>query len=414
MPVRSEPDLPWGVYIQVPFCTAKCTYCNFPTGVVAPSWFGPYVEAVCREIGQHRALYQRAGLAGWTTVSRKIPVDTLYVGGGTPGLLGVDGLARLLAAVRESFDCRWIEATLEADPHEVTEPIAAAWRALGFNRISLGVQSLHDGELRAVGRRHRPQEVSRAVMALRTAGFDNFSFDLIVGLPGQSLASWQATLAQAIALEPPHLSIYLLELDEASRLGREALAGGTRYGADRLPSDDEMASCYEFAQQRLAEAGYQQYEISNWALPGYASRHNQKYWWRHPYLGFGAGAHSFDGQQRWANVESPERYLRAISRGEPALAEQRTLSAQAALEEEIFLGLRCRAGIRPAELARRYGVDLSVAVERLCRDGLLESIGDAVRIPPHLLTVANEIIVRMLAEVETRSGVPQLACSEGP
>ena len=228
------------------------------------------------------------------------------------------------------------EVTLEADPETITPEKAAAWLAAGINRISLGAQSFHDAELKPAGRMHRREDIFAAIAHLRAAGFANISLDLIAGLPYQTAASWQASVEEALRLRPEHISIYLFEVDEGSRLGRELLSGGSRYSAAAVPSDDAMAESYEFACERLREAGYDHYEISNWALPGFRSRHNLKYWRREPYLGFGAGAHSFDGRWRWANAHDPAAYAAAIEQGRLPVEQLEEVTPKQALEEELF------------------------------------------------------------------------------
>lgn len=386
-----------GVYVQVPFCQAKCTYCNFATGVFPASIHEPYVAAVCLEIGLHAELYRKSGLARWQAAAPEFSVDTIYVGGGTPSLLDPALLARILHSVREHFPCALEEITLEADPETVNPENAAAWLEAGFNRISLGVQSFADAELRASGRRHRRSDVLAAAERLRAAGFDNLSFDLIAGLPHQSPASWQASLDELLAMRPRHASIYLLELDDGSRLGREALGGGRRYGVPALPDDDAVAACYESACSRLAGHGYDHYEISNWALAGFRSRHNLKYWQRQPYLGFGAGAHSFDGTERWANAHDPAVYVAALGQSRLALDERERVSAEQALEEELFLGLRQLDGIDLAAIEERYRIPLGDRVGPLVADGLLENHGGRLRLAPSRVAVSNEIFVRLLA-----------------
>ncbi|HLJ41094.1 MAG TPA: coproporphyrinogen-III oxidase family protein, partial [Candidatus Acidoferrales bacterium] len=244
-----------GIYVQVPFCQTKCTYCNFHTGVVARSLFRPYVDAVCRELLQSRAL-------------RDITVDTVYLGGGTPSLLEPADLARVMEAIRHNYSCALQEVTLEADPETITAEKAAAWLDAGINRISMGVQSLNSEELRAAGRMHRREDVYRAMEILRAAGFRNISMDLIAGLPHQTRETWESSVRELIALRPEHISIYLLEVDDGSRLGKELISGGTKYGATAVPTDDAMADFYESACATLAAAGFEHYEISNWSLPG--------------------------------------------------------------------------------------------------------------------------------------------------
>ncbi len=384
-----------GIYVQVPFCQAKCSYCNFSTGVFSPAIHEPYASALCREIRDHGRLYRDANLAGWSGAPR-YEVDTLYVGGGTPSLLDPAYLEKIVQAVRETFPGVLEEATLEADPESITTERARAWRAAGFNRISLGAQSFHDNELKAVGRRHRREDIFTAARLLGEAGFDNLSFDLIAGLPHQTIESWQASLDELLRLGPAHISIYILEIDEASRLGREALAGGQRYGVGSLPGEDQMADFYEWACARLPENGYEHYEISNWAKPGFRSRHNLKYWRRDPYLGFGAGAHSFDGRQRWANTHDPSAYVAAIGQGRLALDEREAVDSRQALQEELFLGLRQLDGIDLRAIENRYGVRLAERVDPLAAEGLVEMTGGWLRLAPSRLAVSNEVFVRLL------------------
>jgi putative oxygen-independent coproporphyrinogen III oxidase len=384
-----------GVYVQAPFCQSKCTYCNFPTGVFSREIYGPYADALCREIRDHAALYRGAHLAGWDS-EPPFEVDTLYVGGGTPSLLDTGSLEKVVDAVLQAFPGTIEEATLEADPETVTEQRARAWRAAGFNRISLGAQSFHDAELRLVGRRHRRDDIYTAIALLTAAGFDNISLDLIAGLPHQTMESWRISLSRLLDLKPAHVSIYILELDEASRLGKEALSGGRRYSADSLPSDDQMADFYEFACARLAVAGYEHYEISNWAATGFRSRHNLKYWRREPYLGFGAGAHSFDGIERWANVHAPAAHIEALRQGRLALESREAVDSQKALEEELFLGLRQLDGIDLDAIENRYRVSLADRVMPLAAEGLVEFSDGRLRLAPSRLTVSNEVFVRLL------------------
>jgi len=382
-----------GAYIQVPFCQTKCTYCNFHTGVVSSGRFAPYVEAVRREIAVHRALFDAAGIS-WP--SEPCCVDTVYIGGGTPSLLDPSLLAGLLRAVREKFSCTWSEVTLEADPETIEPEKAARWVADGINRISFGSQSFVDEELKAAGRMHRRADIYRAVPILLDAGIRNISFDLIAGLPKQTRVSWRHSLAECIALAPEHVSVYMMEIDQGSRLGLEVLQGGARYSARDLPSEEAMTEFYELAQAELGAAGYEQYEISNWANPGFASKHNLKYWRREPYLGFGAGAHSFSGTQRWANLHDAAAYVSAIESGRSAVENVEAVTRESALEEEFFLGLRQLAGIDLTRIERQYGVDLREKVGRLTSHGMVERRGDILRLAPAKLSVSNEVLVELL------------------
>jgi oxygen-independent coproporphyrinogen-3 oxidase len=376
-----------GVYVQVPFCQTKCTYCNFHTGPVAQSLYNPFVDAVVREI-ELRGGSSEEWLRG--------AIDTVYVGGGTPSLLEPAAMARVLAALRKQLVCAWEEVTLEADPETINAEKAAAWRAAGFNRISMGAQSFSNTELQAAGRMHRRKDIVSAVSALRVAGFQNISCDLIAGLPHQTAASWENSIGELLALRPEHISIYMMEIDEGSRLGREVLAGGSRYSAGALPSDDAMAEFYEQACERLAAVGYVHYEISNWALPGRESRHNLKYWRREPYLGLGAGAHSFSGTQRWANAHDAAAYVGAIQQGRIPVEQAEAVGAAEALNEELFLGLRLLEGIDFVDIQQRYNVSLAPRFDALRAAGLVEVQGTRVKLAAARLAVSNEVFVELL------------------
>jgi oxygen-independent coproporphyrinogen-3 oxidase len=386
-----------GVYIQVPFCQTKCTYCNFHTGVVSPGRFAPYVAAVCREIDEHSKFLNSAGVAfGDVSSPGALCVDTVYFGGGTPSLLEPELLSQMLQALRSKFQCSFTEVTLEADPETIDSQKAGQWTEAGFNRISFGTQSFVDEELKAAGRMHRREDIYRAVPILRAAGIGNISFDLIAGLPKQTNASWRKSLDEAVALDPAHISIYIMEIDEGSRLGLEVLQSGSRYSARDIPSEEAMADFYEVAQAELKAAGYVQYEISNWARPGFESQHNLKYWKREPYFGFGAGAHSFFGAQRWANRHDAAAYVGAISEGKSAIESVDGVTPAMALEEEFFLGLRRLSGIDLSRIERVYGVCLSEKVAELAARGMVEKQGALLRLSANKLSVSNEIIVELL------------------
>jgi oxygen-independent coproporphyrinogen-3 oxidase len=394
-----------GVYVQVPFCQTKCTYCNFHTGVVATSRFAPYVEAVCGEIRGHRELLRAAGIrwgsGEWRVTSGEqegpqFVVDTVYIGGGTPSLLNPDHLREILAAIQETFPSELVEVTLEADPETVETGKAAAWVAAGINRASFGVQSFVDKELVAAGRMHRREDIYRAVPILRAAGIRNISFDLIAGLPHQTRESWRQSLDELVSLGPEHVSVYLLEIDEGSRLGAELLGDGKKYNAGAVPSEDEMAEFYETAQERLGAAGYHHYEISNWAKPGFESKHNLKYWRREPYLGFGAGAHSFSGTERWANAHDAAAYVSAVQGGRLPVEQHEKLTAESALEEELFLGLRQLDGIDVGRIEREYGASLAARFDPLALAGLVKRNGSIVRLAPEKLSVSNEVFVELM------------------
>jgi len=384
-----------GIYIQVPFCQTKCTYCNFHTGVVSRDRYQPYANAVCREIG---------GVAE----ARQLSADTGYFGGGTPSLLDPAALAEILGALRANFLLEAPEITLEADPETITPEKANSWRASGFNRTSLGVQSFNDRELQSTGRMHRRGDIARATETLRAAGFDNISVDLIIGLPHQTRESWEQSVSELIDLRPEHISIYMLEVDEGSHLGKESLAGGARYSAPAIPPDDTQAEFYDSACTRLATAGYDHYEISNWALAGRRSRHNLKYWQREPYLGLGAGAHSFDGKTRWANVHDSAQYVAMIEQGISPREQIEPVTSEQAFEEEFFLGLRQLDGIDLAQIARRYAFSnangsserfatIRRQIDSLRTQRLLDLEGNRLRLSQKHLAITNSILAELLA-----------------
>jgi oxygen-independent coproporphyrinogen-3 oxidase len=268
--------------------------------------------------------------------------------------------------------------------------------AAGINRVSFGVQSFVDKELVAAGRMHRRADIYRAVPMLREAGIRNISFDLIAGLPHQTKESWRQSLEELAGLAPVHVSVYLLEIDEGSRLGKELLQGGGKYSAGAVPSEDEMAEFYEMAQETLEAAGYHHYEISNWAKPGFEAKHNLKYWRREPYLGFGAGAHSFSGAERWANAHDAAAYVSAVQGGQLPVEQHERLTAEGALEEELFLGLRQLDGIDVVRIEREYGVAVKARFDRLASAGWVERQGSVVRLAAGKLSVSNEVFVELM------------------
>ena len=306
----------------------------------------------------------------------------MYLGGGTPSSMELAALEAILAAVPGK---PWTEATLEASPGTITAEKARAWHACGINRVSLGVQSFVRQEIAATGRKHSAETVVSDLEMLRQAGIDNFNIDLIAGLASQTAASWRESLDWIERIVPPHVSVYMLEIDDDSRLGREALLGGVRYSAANIPSDSETADMYEFAVERLKALGIPRYEISNFARPGFESVHNLKYWQLRPYIGFGADAHSFDGTQRWQNAESPAEY---VTRGAGPRPAQTNLS-----EEKFFVSLRLSAGIRPTPDEWRT---FAAPIRRFLNEGLLESQGDTLRLTGRGVMLSNEVFQEFL------------------
>jgi oxygen-independent coproporphyrinogen-3 oxidase len=368
--------------------------------VVSRERYGPYAEAICREITES-AKNSRFGSSNETRV-----IDTVYLGGGTPSLLEADALQKILDTLRNEIGFArlddgeiqvGLEITLEADPETITREKALAWIAAGFNRVSLGVQSFNDVELKAAGRMHRRADIFSASAMLRDAGFANVSLDLIAGLAYQTRRSWEESVMRLTEVRPEHVSIYMLEIDEGSHLGKESLAGGSRYSAGSIPSDDAIADSYEWARERLRTAGYDHYEISNWGLPGFRSRHNLKYWRREPYIGYGAGAHSYDGTKRWANLHDSARYVTCIEQGVSPREQEQVVTLSEALEEELFLGLRQIDGVDLTRIEQAYEVDLTERVAELRAQGLVELNGRQLRLAPNRLAVSNSVFVELLS-----------------
>jgi oxygen-independent coproporphyrinogen III oxidase len=352
-----------GVYISYPFCTQKCSFCNFASGVSSVQIKADYRRVLLDEIHRH----------DW----RWAP-ETAYFGGGTPSLMPREELDRLMSAIaRQSLT----EVTLECAPGTFEPKAAEGWKVLGINRISLGVQSFITAELRQTGRRHTAETVRDDIAVLRAAGIDNINIDLIAGLPGQTRESWNLSLDWIERLQPPHVSVYIFELDEDSRLGREALSGGSRYGVNLLPDDDLVAELYETAVHRLETLGIHRYEISNFARDGWQSRHNLKYWQLEPYIGFGLDAHSFDGSRRWSNPDTLESYLH---RNDPQIAELTDAS-----EEHFFVGLRLSSGIEPTpdEWSR-----FAIPISKWTAAGMLEQQGARLRLSNRGVLLSNEVL----------------------
>jgi len=362
-----------GIYISWPFCAQKCTYCNFASGVLPRELQDGYTGALRSEIAAHKWEWE---------------AETLFIGGGTPSGMEPAELTGLLRA----FPARaWREATLEAAPGTLTREHILAWREAGINRVSLGVQSFIKSELARTGRKHTAEIVESDVRLLREHGIENINLDLIAGLPGQNAASWQRSLDAALALNVPHLSVYMLEVDEDSRLGSEILLGGMRYGANDVPSDDQIGDFYESAVERLAAQGIHRYEISNFARPGAESLHNLKYWTRAPYIGFGADAHSFDGARRWQNVESAREYVERSQRGEAVRSE---VTSPDPVEEKFYVGLRLAAGVHADERDwQRYGATF----EHFLATGILERANGNLRLTPRGVMVSNEVFQEFIS-----------------
>jgi oxygen-independent coproporphyrinogen-3 oxidase len=377
-----------GLYLHIPFCQAICSYCNFNRGLLDEALKARYVGALDQEI--------RLGGGGRSpeTSGQARHVDTVFFGGGTPSLLDPEEVERLITACRESFSVsEGAEVTLEANPETLTVERLRAIRRAGVTRLSVGVQSFDDAELARLGRIHSASRARDAIAAAARVGFESVSLDLMFWLPGQSLASWRATIDQALQLPVDHLSLYLLELYPSAPL-KEALARG---GAPQV-SDDLAADMYLEALERLDLAGFEQYEISNVARPGHASRHNVKYWQGGQWRGFGCGAHSTVDGVRWRNVSATSEYVDRMRAGEPVGIDRRALAPGERLEEALFTGLRLTAGVSRRDVGLRHGVDPWLRYgERLAPfidDGLMWQTADADRfgLTRRGMLVANELL----------------------
>ncbi len=387
-----------GLYIQIPFCASKCSFCNFSSRVERAEVYAEYAQALLREIDHYPDI---AALAGIDRSICNSQIDSIYIGGGTPAVLGSHRLAEIVAALKRRLHfAPAIEFTLEATPGSADYKFLRHARAIGINRLSIGAQTFDDRELRAVGRLHSADDTRALVRDARQQGIENISLDLIAGLPFQTADSWQASLEAVRELMPVHVSVYIFEIDEKSRLGREVLRHGSHYHASDVPSEDFMADAYESAREFLAAAGYAQYEISNFALPGCESRHNQKYWRLEPYIGLGAGSHSFDGSHRWSNVVEPHAYAHQLSGGNSPVEDFRRISDQEQLEEFFFLGLRQTEGVDLEAACERWGFEQVArwepVIARLKREGWLEQNLKRICVPQRAFLVSNEIFQEFL------------------
>jgi oxygen-independent coproporphyrinogen-3 oxidase len=382
-----------GIYIQIPFCSSKCTFCNFSSSVERSSIFDLYARMLWREVdGLRRHL--PAQCISVDLLSHM--VDSIYMGGGTPALLGAERLNLIVEALRDLL--HWgenVEFTIETTPGSVSAGLLRSFRELGINRLSIGAQTFDEQELGATGRLHTVNETVDLVSQARKVGFANISLDLIAGLPHQSKESFRHSLEATAKLRPEHVSMYLFEVDDKSRLGREMVHGGDRYHAAFVPTDDFMADAYGIGCAFLASEGYIQYEISNFALPGFGSIHNQKYWRLAPYLGLGAGAHSFDGARRWANQVDVRHYLARLQSEESPIDDVRILTPEELSEEFFFLGLRQVKGVDLEVVRQRWSSEFlkrwEDKIEQLCGQGWVIRSGENVRMVREAYLISNEI-----------------------
>jgi oxygen-independent coproporphyrinogen III oxidase len=382
----------FSLYIHIPFCTHRCSYCDFNTYAGQEKQIPDYVDALCREI---TSVAQSSG--------SRLPVHTIFFGGGTPSLLSVHQVAHILSTAAAVFDLLPdTEITLEANPGTVSLPYLQELRRSGVNRLSFGMQSADRDDLRLLDRRHLQNEVALAVQWARSAGFDHLSLDLIYGLPDQSLARWERSLSAALALQPDHLSLYALTIEPGTVLFRRS-----RQGLLPQPDDDLSAEMYDLASEVLQSSGFFQYEISNWARRGgdgviKACLHNLQYWRNQPYLGFGAGAHGFANGQRTANVNGIRAFVKRCTEGQagpfpagPAVQESTAIDRTAEMQETMMVGLRLTdEGISRSAFEARFGVALNEVygkeIECLVERGLLEA-GERIRLTKKARILGNQV-----------------------
>jgi len=373
-----------GIYIHIPFCKSRCSYCDFATGLYQTELAERYVQAVIVDLQTTRA----------DELSRI--VDTIYFGGGTPSMLSSDQIERILAVVHRRFQIdSKAEVTIEINPGSVTKTKLKEFRKLGINRASFGAQTFHDDELARLGRSHSAGDTLRTFEYLRAADFDNISFDLIAGLPGQAMIQWQENVDRSLGLRPEHLSFYLLEVH-----ANTPLAQHIERGIQPKPDEDLAAEMYKWMLERACDAGYEHYEISNLCLPGFESRHNTKYWQGNAYYGFGCSAHSFDGRTlRWSNERDVAAYVNAIENKQTPIVEQTQLSDNERRAEAVFLGMRLMKGVDTREYEQSFGVDLRVEhnedLSRFYEAGLIEFDGDVLRLTRAGALMSNEVFAAL-------------------
>ena len=376
-----------GIYLHIPFCRSRCSYCDFATDVYKNTeTVERYVSALVNEI----KFFESSNLNH--PLTQKVPtrgVDTIYFGGGTPSLLTPKQLEKILDAIYGKFSIETnSEITMEMNPATVTQETLREYKSLGVNRASFGAQTFDDSELKRLGRKHTAQDVRETIELLRSADFDNVSFDLIAGLPRQTLKDWERNLDEALKLMPEHLSLYLLEIHEATPLAEQI-----RSERQPMPDEDLSAEMYELMLEKVSEKGYEQYEISNFALPGFRSKHNSKYWTLDACFGFGCSAHSFDGQKkRWANERDTLKYVEMVEKNLSSIVEQNEIDQKS---ESVFLGLRLTAGIDLDKYKKRFNLDLTEEyagdLKRFQEAELIEISGNHLKLTNKGRLFSNEV-----------------------
>ena len=392
------------LYLHIPFCESKCIYCDFNSYAGLDGLYAPFVDALCADIARGPETAALARLAPAPPDAPEQPpigrIETIFFGGGTPSVLPPAAIGRILETVARHYDLApRAEISMEANPGTISVDRFRGYLAAGINRLSMGVQSFNDAQLLAIGRIHTAAQAVEAYHLARAAGFQSINLDFIFGLPGQDLADWDATLRQAAALGTDHLSCYSLIVEEHTPLWLKV-----EQGAVQVPDEDAVADMYELCQATLADAGYTQYEISNWSTPGHECRHNLVYWRAQPYLAFGPGGHGYFGGRRYWTILSPKKYITALGQGGSALAGAEWIAPDLAMGEFMMLGLRTLAGIAPSEFAARFGRPFSAVYGPLATQlhdwGLLdvEPARDSVRLSSRGLLLGNEVFARFLPD----------------
>lgn len=374
-----------GVYVHVPFCRRKCRYCDFASFAGLEGLIPRYFAALQRDI--------EAGVpeaSEWT-------IDSVFFGGGTPTLAGASHLTETLGCIQRRFHMSSdAEVTTEANPGTFDRDMMRQLHESGFNRLSIGLQSTHDRLLESIGRIHSYDQFLGAFDAARRAGFSNIGIDLIYGLPGQTVDAWHKTLRETALLEPEHISAYGLQVEAGTPLAADVASGRTA-----LPSDDETADMFLLAHEYLSGNGYDHYEISNYARPGRACRHNLRYWRCEPYLGFGSAAHSFFEGRRFARVKDPSTYVLRVMEGLSSLESSETIDVRQAVFEYLMLGLRTRDGVGAGDFERRFGFPLEGVLngrDEIERAALIETEGDRLRLSTAGWSVSNAVMTRLLPD----------------
>ena len=374
-----------GIYIHIPFCKSRCSYCDFATGLYNSDLAERYVKALEIDIQTTRETeHTRA-------------VDTIYFGGGTPSMLSPSQIERLLDAVHKRFQVDpTAEVTMEVNPGSVSRSTLSEFRRVGINRASFGAQTFDDAELARLGRSHTSTDTLKTFAALRESGFDNINFDLIAGLPGQTMKGWQLNVERSLSLNPEHLSFYLLEVHSGTPLAQHI-----ERGIQPKPDDDLAGEMYEWMLECASATGYEHYEISNLCLTGFHSRHNTKYWTGAAYYGFGCSAHSFDGHDcRWSNERDVSGYVELVEGGKTPVVDEQRLTESDRKAEAVFLGLRLMQGVDTREYQRVFGVDIREEhlddFRRFQEAGLIEFDGDLVRLTRAGALMSNEVFASFL------------------